>query len=225
MPPSPVVEALNLSKTYPGTPPVAALRGASLRVWSGERVAVLGRSGAGKSTLLNLIGLLDTPTEGFYSLLGRDTAGFRSRERDHARAHDLGFVFQASHVIAHRTVAENVLLKLVTARVPARARQELVNEVVEAVGLAHRMRALGGVLSGGERQRLAIARAVVTRPRVLLADEPTGNLDGDNASSILTLFDEQARRGAAVIVITHDDRTSRWADRVVELKDGRIGGT
>jgi len=217
----PAIDVSALTKIYPGTPPTVALRSASLTVDAGERVAILGPSGVGKSTLLNLLGLLDTPTSGVYRLLGRETSQFRGRARDRARATDLGFVFQAYHVLAHRTVAENILLKLTTSRVRPQDRAAIVERVVSDVGLDHRIDALGQTLSGGEKQRLAVARAVATAPPVLLADEPTGNLDRANADAVLGLFDAQAGTGVAVVVITHDERTAAWADRIVELGNGR----
>lgn len=220
----PAIVTSGLVKVYPGLPPTEALRGIDISVDRGERVAILGRSGAGKSTLLNLLGLLDTPTSGVYRLLGRETTQFRSRARNRARATDLGFVFQAYHVLAHRTVAENVLLKLTTGRVRTELRSELVGRVIADVGLEERHNALGQTLSGGEKQRVAIARAIVTAPPVLLADEPTGNLDRANADGVLALFDAQADRGVAVVVITHDDRTAAWADRIIEIEDGRAVG-
>jgi putative ABC transport system ATP-binding protein len=217
-----LVELAGVTKTYPVAPPVEALRGVDLAVEAGERVAVLGRSGAGKSTLLNIVGLLDEPSAGSYHLDGRDVAHVRERERDALRASFLGFVFQESHVLGHRTVAQNVWLALMAAGVPRASRAALTDDVVERVGLTHRAASPGRLLSGGEKQRLAVARAVVTAPRLLLADEPTGNLDDANASGVLGLFDDQAAAGVAVVVITHDTRTARWADRVVELVDGRL---
>ncbi|MGW8565285.1 ABC transporter ATP-binding protein [Isoptericola sp. NPDC055881] len=218
----PSLRVRGLRKVYPSAPPVVALDGADLDVHPGERLAVLGRSGAGKSTLLNILGLLDTATAGDYDLLGVPVAALSGRRRDTLRADALGFVFQASHVLGHRTVAENVLLKLTTARVPAGRRRDLVDRVLHTVGLSARAHALGATLSGGEKQRLALARAVVTGPRVVLADEPTGNLDDGNAANVLHLLDRQAAADVTVVVITHDPRTARWADRVVELADGRL---
>lgn len=220
---TPVVRATGLSRTYPTHPPVEALTAVDLRVEAGERVAVIGASGAGKSTLLNILGVLDEPDGGEYLLLGRDTRGLGARGRDAVRAEHLGFVFQDSHVLGHRTCAQNVAMKLVAAQCPRAARGRLIDEVLERVGLTHRSSAAGRTLSGGEQQRLAIARAVVTRPELLLADEPTGNLDGANAAAVLDLFTEHAARGAAVVVITHDDRLATWADRTLTLVDGRLG--
>ncbi|GII99878.1 putative ABC transport system ATP-binding protein [Sediminihabitans luteus] len=219
------MSALDLSgvtKTYLVDPPVEALRGVDLTVEPGERVAVLGRSGAGKSTLLNIVGLLDEPTSGTYLLAGQDVSASGSAERDRLRAETFGFVFQESHVLGHRTAAQNVWLGLMASGVARRERDVRIAEVLERVGLTHRADSLGRLLSGGEKQRLAVARAVVARPRVLLADEPTGNLDDANATSVLDLFDEQAAQGVAVVVITHDARTAQWADRVVTLVDGRL---
>lgn len=217
-----MLEAIGLTKAYPGSPPVRALDGASLRVRSGERLAILGPSGSGKSTLLNVLGLLDAADSGSYELMGANTERLSGRERDRLRAKTLGFVFQAYHILPHRTVWENVLLKLSTSGVPAGVRHGLITQVLERVGLTDRSNARGQTLSGGEKQRLALARAVVTSPQVLLADEPTGNLDDVNARSVLDLFDEQSAAGVAVVVITHDQRTAAWADRIVHLHAGRF---
>ena len=184
-------------------------------------MAVFGRSGAGKSTLLNIVGLLDEPSGGSYRLLGQDVAALRGAARDRLRAKALGFVFQAHHIIGHRSVAEN--LDRHRTRDPARGqRRARIEAVLGELGLGERVDAAGATLSGGEKQRLAIARAVLTGPAVLLADEPTGNLDDGNTADVLALFDDQAARGAAVVVITHDRRAAAWADRAVSIVDGRI---
>ncbi len=219
-----LLELKQITKIYPVEPPIAALRGVDLQVEFGERVAVLGRSGSGKSTLLNIIGLLDDATSGTYRLAGRDVSAFTSRERDRLRAGLLGFVFQESHVIGHRSVEENMWIGLMAAGVPRGDRAVMIERALATVNMRHRARSPGRLLSGGEKQRLAVARAVVTNPRVLLADEPTGNLDDANASAVLELFDQQAGAGVAVLVITHDDRITRWADRTVYLADGQIAG-
>lgn len=216
------IDARALVRVFPGDPPVTALTGASLQVETGERVAILGRSGAGKSTLLNVLGLLDEPTSGSYKVLGQDAGSLRAHERDWLRATALGFVFQAYHVIGHRTVRENVLLKLTTVGTPAAQRTAMIEEVLDRVGLSHRIDALGRNLSGGEKQRLAVARAVVTNPRIVLADEPTGNLDDDNAHAVLALLDASALADITVVVITHDTRTAKWADRVLHMEDGHF---
>jgi putative ABC transport system ATP-binding protein len=219
---APAIRAVDLVRVFDGVTPVTALDGASLTVRRGERAAVLGPSGAGKSTLLNVLGLLDEPTSGSYELAGHDTVRLHGRDRDRLRSELLGFVFQAYHVLGHRTVRENVHLKLATARVPTRGRHELVDAALDRVGLSHRADALGRNLSGGEKQRLAIARAVVGGPQVLLADEPTGNLDDDNAAMVLALLDDLARSGVTVVVITHDTRIGAWADSTHRLEVGRF---
>lgn len=215
-----VLEAVGLSKTYPGEPPITALSDVNFSVAAGDKVAVVGPSGAGKSTLLNLIGLLDSPSAGYLILSGLAVNSLRERERDRLRARDIGFVFQESHVLGHRTVQENLEIALVARAVPACNRPALIESVLDQVGLTERTHALGRLLSGGERQRLALARAIITPPRFILADEPTGNLDPDNADRILTLLDRQASLGVAVIVITHDPRVASWASTVRRLVPG-----
>ena len=215
-----VLHARGIGKIYAEN--VKALDMVSLQVRAGERVAIWGASGAGKSTLLNILGLLDDPTSGSYELLGKETTELSARAKDQLRSRALGFVFQAYHILGHRTVAQNVALKLTIAHTSPRARKAAVHEVIDAVGLTHRKEALGSTLSGGEKQRLAIARAIVAGPAVVLADEPTGNLDRGNASVVLDLFNALATSGVAVVVITHDDRTATWADRQVELLDGHL---
>lgn len=209
-----------ITKTYPAQPPVEALRGIDLDVEPGERLAIVGRSGAGKSTLLNILGLLDEPTAGSYRLLGEEVGSSGERRRDQLRTEAIGFVFQDSHVLGHRTVRENLGIKLAINRVPIHQRDARVRAGLERVELVHRIDAPGRLLSGGEKQRLAIARAIVTEPLVILADEPTGNLDPANSDIVLGLFDEQARTGVAVVVITHDMRIAAWADRAVTLEAG-----
>jgi putative ABC transport system ATP-binding protein len=211
-----------VTKTYPGHPAVQALCGVDLDVDAGERVAILGRSGAGKSTLLNILGLLDRPTAGSYRLLGDEVGSLGERGRDELRTRAIGFVFQEAHVLGHRTVRENLAIKLAINRIPRRDRAHRVRASLERVGLDHRIDAQGRLLSGGEKQRLAIARAISTGPSVLLADEPTGNLDPANSAAVLQLFDGQAAEGVAVVVITHDMHVAAWADRAVTLEAGRL---
>ncbi|MBM7824335.1 putative ABC transport system ATP-binding protein [Arcanobacterium pluranimalium] len=217
-----VLHLRDIRKTYNVTPPVPVLHGVDLDVDAGEKVAILGYSGAGKSTLLNIMGLLDVPTSGTYELAGHETQSLSGRRRDHLRSDVLGFVFQDYHVLGHRTVAENLDLKLSITGVPHAERESAINDALSNVGLLERKHSLSRLLSGGEKQRLAIARAIITHPQVLLADEPTGNLDSLNAKIVLDLFDQQAAKGVAIVVITHDDRLARWADRVVHLRDGKI---
>lgn len=217
-----VIDAENLHKRYAdGDRTIDALRGVSLCVEAGERVAVVGRSGAGKSTLANILGLLDEPDSGTYRLLGHDTASLTGRARDVLRRDCIGFVFQAYHVLGNRSVWDNVHLKLATARTDVTQRPALISAALDAVGIASHAAAPARLLSGGEKQRLAIARAVVTSPALLLADEPTGNLDSESASAVLDLLATLAGRGIALVVITHDPGTARWADRVLELHDGQ----
>ncbi|MBI9115724.1 ABC transporter ATP-binding protein [Sanguibacter suaedae] len=217
-----LLRVVDVHKTYPTSPPIHALGGVDFVAQSGERVAVVGRSGSGKSTFLNIIGLLDVPTTGSVHLMGQDTRELTDAGRDRLRANSLGFVFQENHILGHRTVTENLEIKLAISALPRSSWPDRTSEALERVGLLHRRRSLARLLSGGEKQRLAVARAVISRPRVLLADEPTGNLDEDNADNILSLFDEQAANGVAVIVITHDTRIARWADRTVHLAHGRL---
>lgn len=212
----------DIKKTYAVHPPVEVLKGVNLDVSEGERIAIIGQSGAGKSTLLNIIGLLDEASSGIYELAEQRVDTLSSRKRDRIRANTLGFVFQDYHILGHRTVTENLELKLAINSVPLEERASKVNETLESVGLCQRTDSLSRLLSGGEKQRLAIARAIITNPRVLLADEPTGNLDEENARMVLQLFNEQADRNVAVIVITHDERIAAWADRVISLKGGRV---
>jgi len=217
-----VLRARDVHKTYLTEPPVPVLAGVDLELREGERTAVVGRSGSGKSTFLNIVGLLDTPTSGRVEVLGQESGELSARERDRLRAHTLGFVFQEHHVLGHRTVAENLEIAAAITGTPRGQRSALVGAALARVGLTGRHDAPGRLLSGGEKQRLAVARAVLAAPRIILADEPTGNLDPANAANILELFDEQARAGVAVLVITHDDRIAAWADRTVQLTSGRL---
>lgn len=221
----PVLACERITKTYASDPPVTALVDVRLNVHEGQRVAIVGHSGSGKSTLLNILGLLDEPSSGEYSLLGRSTGGMNAKDIDRVRANVVGFVFQDAHVLGHRTVYENLELKLAVNRVPHRLRSAQIAAILTDVRLSHRAHALGRLLSGGEKQRLAIARALVTGPQVLLADEPTGNLDEVNTRAVMRLFDDAALRGVAVIVITHDRKVADWADRAFELVDGRLAST
>jgi putative ABC transport system ATP-binding protein len=220
-----MISALNLSKTYgTGTSAVPALIDVSFAVAAGERVAILGKSGSGKSTLMNLIGGLDVPTAGTLTVAGRELGSLsRTQLADYRRA-CVGFVFQSFHLIASQTVEENVGLPLVLAKVGASERKKRVREVLEAVGMGHRLGHKPTQLSGGERQRTAVARAVVGRPGVLLADEPTGNLDSATAGGVMALLDDQVRqRGMTLLLVTHDEEMAkRYAERVVRVTDGRV---
>ncbi|WP_029069045.1 ABC transporter ATP-binding protein [Jonesia quinghaiensis] len=220
-----VINAHQLSRSFPGTPPIHALRDATLSVEPGEKVAIYGPSGAGKSTLLNLLGLLDGPTTGSYTVLGEETATMPARTKDRLRSQAIGFVFQQFQILGHRTTRENIDLKLSIARIPHAKRAALVDDALEKVGLTHRATSQARNLSGGEKQRLAIARAIVNRPQLLLADEPTGNLDARNTDLVLSLLDDFSAAGIAVVVITHSDRTAAWSHRNVFIYDGVLSAT
>lgn len=219
---TPVIALRGVGRTYPGPPPVRALRDIDLTVAAGEHVAVVGPSGSGKSTLLNLLGLLDRPTEGCYELDGVDAAGLSDAERTAVRGQRIGFVFQAFHLLPHRSAVENVMLAQLYNPIRRSDRQEAARAALSRVGLGHRLDALPTTLSGGERQRVAIARALVNRPHLLLCDEPTGNLDTVTATTILKLLQELHADGQTVIVITHDAAVADKAERVVTIKDGRL---
>ncbi len=219
-PRAPVVELREAARDYPGDPPVHALRPTSLAVSSGDYLCIVGPSGSGKSTLLHLLGLLDRPTSGEYLLDGIPTAAAPERERARMRAGHIGFVFQAFHLLPHRSVLDNVMLATLYAGVPRAERRSRAQAALERVGLAHRVGFLPTLLSGGERQRVAVARAVVTSPRILLADEPTGNLDTENSASVLDLFDELHADGQTLVIITHNPEVSARAQREVHIVDG-----
>ena len=219
-PPPPVIELRDLTRTFPGTPPVEALRHAALWVDRGDYVSIIGPSGSGKSTLLHILGLLDRPTSGDYLLDGVATGTASEHDRAALRGGRIGFVFQSFHLLPHRTVMDNVLLATLYSGVPRTERKARAHAALERVGLGHRLDFMPTVLSGGERQRVAIARAVIASPHVLLADEPTGNLDSANSAGVLDLFDELHRDGLTLVVITHDDAVSARARRHVRIADG-----
>jgi putative ABC transport system ATP-binding protein len=200
---------------------VQALKGVNLTVPDGDYLSIIGPSGSGKSTMLNLLGLLDRPTVGEYRLGGVLTSTLSEDERAALRARQLGFVFQAFHLMSRRTVLDNVMLPMLYAGTPRAEREPRARTALERVGLGHRMGFLPGRLSGGERQRVAVARAVATRPRVLLADEPTGNLDQTTTGEIMALFEELHADGLTLVLITHDGGVARRARRSIRLTDGR----
>ena len=208
--------------TYPGPPPVPALQVCDLSIWPGEYVAVTGPSGSGKSTLLNVLGLLDRPTTGRYALDGRDVTALREADLTGVRARAIGFVFQAFHLLPYRSATQNVALGLLYAGTPRATRERQATEALHRVGLAHRLSALPTTLSGGEQQRVAIARALVASPRLLLCDEPTGNLDSATATTVLDLVDELHREGMTVVLITHDPQVAARATRRIQMMDGRV---
>jgi putative ABC transport system ATP-binding protein len=218
----PVVWMRSVGRTYPGPPPVRALHAIDLTIDPGEYIAITGPSGAGKSTLLNLLGLLDRPTAGTCYLDGVDVAAMSERQRSALRGSRIGFVFQAFHLLPYRTALENVMLAQVYNHRPHSGREDAARSALAQVGLTHRAHALPTTLSGGERQRVAIARAVVNQPRLLLCDEPTGNLDSVTSDAVLDLLESLNAMGQAVVVITHDRSVAARTDRVIKMLDGEM---
>lgn len=217
---APVVDLKGVWRRYGVDPAVEALRGVELRVWSGEWVAIVGPSGSGKSTLLHILGCLDRPTSGSYSFNGVDVARLTDRQRAGLRSRGIGFVFQSFHLLSHRTVLENVMVSEVYRRQSRRGRRERAKAALDKVRLGHRADFLPTRLSGGERQRAAIARALAGSPRVLLCDEPTGNLDSATTAAILDLFAELNAEGVTILMITHAAEVAQRARRRVGIVDG-----
>jgi putative ABC transport system ATP-binding protein len=199
-----------------------ALSGIHLDIRQGEYVAIAGPSGCGKSTLLSILGLLDSPSEGSYLLNGRPVQGLTLPERARIRNREIGFIFQSFNLIGDLTVYENVELPLTYRGMPAAERKQAVQEALEKVGMGHRAKHQPAQLSGGQQQRVAVARALAGKPAVLLADEPTGNLDSKNGESVMNLLAELHKQGATICMVTHDERFSRHAERTVHIFDGRV---
>ena len=221
--PSWLIELHDVRKTYRvGDEDVHALAGVNLQIAAGEFVAVVGPSGSGKSTLMHLLGFMDRPTSGRFLFETQDVSALSTSEQATHRARKLGFVFQAFNLLPRLSVLENVLLPLAYARNRDAAGARRAAEVLERVGLSHRARHRPNQLSGGERQRVAIARALINRPRLILADEPTGNLDGQNVDRLLALFRELHGEGQTIVLVTHDANVAATAHRQIRMHDGRV---
>jgi ABC-type lipoprotein export system ATPase subunit len=220
---APVVELRGITRTFERDPPVYALRDVDLSIWPGEWLAIVGPSGSGKSTLLNVLGLLDKPTSGTYRLEGVDVNVLDDLARAGLRGRRIGFIFQAFHLLPHRSVLENVMLAELYIGAPRRGRQQRALQALDRVGLLDRADFLPTRLSGGQRQRAAIARSLMGEPSLLLCDEPTGNLDSKSAANVLDILGQLTRGGLTLIVITHDEQVAARADRRVRIIDGTLG--
>ena len=220
-----VIDVADVTKVHrTGDVTVEALRGVSFRVEAGEFVALMGPSGSGKTTLLGILGCLDRPTTGSYRLVGQEMSELSETRRAHVRGERIGFVFQAYNLIPRSTAFKNVELPLVYAGVRAHERRDRALEALAAVGLAERAQHVPSRLSGGEQQRVAIARALVVRPSVVLADEPTGNLDSASAGEVLAILDRVNREGATIVMVTHSREVAERASRIIRVADGLLVG-
>jgi putative ABC transport system ATP-binding protein len=220
---SPLIDVADVSKVYRlGDTELCALDRVSLSVSAGEFVAIMGSSGSGKSTLMNIVGCLDRPTTGHYRLAGRDVSQRSRAELAEIRNQLIGFVFQSFNLLPRTTATDNVELPLIYGGVPSRERQKRARAALTRVGLGDRLHHFPSQLSGGQQQRVAIARAIVNEPRIVLADEPTGNLDTRTSEAVMALFQDLWRTGLTIIYVTHEPDVAQYASRVVILRDGRI---
>ena len=219
----PLIETVDLWKTYVmGSEEIHALRGVSIQIERGEYVAIMGPSGSGKSTLMNLIGCLDTPSKGSYLLNGKQVSQMNDNERARIRNEEIGFVFQTFNLLPRATALHNVELPLVYAGVPAKTREERARGALDRVELGSRVTHRPNELSGGQRQRVAIARALVNNPSILLADEPTGNLDSKTGLEIMGLFERLHKAGNTIILVTHEADVAAFAYRAIHIRDGQV---
>ena len=218
-----IINLENISRVYQvGSEEVHALDGVSLKIDRNEYVAIMGPSGSGKSTLMNIIGCLDTPTSGKYELNGTDVSDMSDNELAEVRNREIGFVFQTFNLLPRATSFHNVELPLIYAGVPAAERREMAEQALASVGLEERMLHKPNELSGGQRQRVAVARALVIGPSIILADEPTGNLDSKTGEEIMALFHEIYKQGNTIILVTHEEYIANHAKRIIRLLDGKI---
>jgi putative ABC transport system ATP-binding protein len=218
-----MIELNNVTKVYQmGEIEVRALRGVSLRIEKGEFLSIMGPSGSGKSTLMNVLGCLDSPTSGDYHLHDQDVSRLSDNQLAHARNREIGFVFQQFNLLPRTTALRQVELPLMYAGISARVRHERARAALEAVGLGDRLSHKPDELSGGQQQRVAIARALVTQPSIIMADEPTGNLDSKSGSEVLCIFDQLNKQGITVIFVTHDPEIAAYSQRVIQIRDGLI---